>query len=118
MDRKTVILNPNINWGTDTHFQNKEYQILGMPSQGTLAQFVVTKANRLCLKPEYLSEQQAAAIPLAGLTAFNALFNKGKAETGMNVLVSGVGGGVAQFAFFICSSHWCKRICYFQQKMK
>ena len=70
-----------------------------MPSQGTLAEYVVVNADRLRQKPEYLSMEQAAALPLGGLTAYNALFNKGKVQSGMNVLISGVGGGVAQFAF-------------------
>jgi NADPH:quinone reductase-like Zn-dependent oxidoreductase len=70
-----------------------------MPTQGTLAEFVVVDIDRLLEKPNYLSNEQAAGLPLGGLTAFNALFNKGKVEKGMNVLISGVGGGVAQFAF-------------------
>lgn len=96
---KEVIINPNINWGNDSHFQSKEYQILGMPTQGTLAEYVVVNIDRLHIKPTYLSNEQASALPLGGMTAYNALFNKGKIERGMNVLISGVGGGVAQFAF-------------------
>ena len=96
---KEVIINPNINWGNDTHFQSKEYQILGMPAQGTLAEYIVINVDRLHQKPNYLTNEQASAFPLGGMTAYNALFNKGKVEKGMNVLISGVGGGVAQFAF-------------------
>lgn len=96
---KEVIINPNINWGTNQQFQSKEYQILGMPTQGTLAEYIVLNIDRLHVKPTYLSNEQASALPLAGMTAYNALFNKGKVERGMNVLISGVGGGVAQFAF-------------------
>lgn len=101
---KDVIINPNINWGNDTHFQTKDYQILGMPSQGTLAEYIVVNVNRLHEKPAYLRNEQAAALPLAGLTAYNALFNKAKVERGMNVLISGVGGGVAQFAFLFANA--------------
>ncbi len=96
---KDVIINPNINWGTNQQFQSKEYQILGMPTQGTLAEYIVVNIDRLHVKPTYLSNEQASALPLAGMTAYNALFNKGKVERGMNVMISGVGGGVAQFAF-------------------
>lgn len=96
---KTVILNPNINWGSNPKAQAKEYQILGMPTQGTLAEYVAVDIDRLIEKPAYLSIEQAAALPLGGLTAFNALFNKGQVQAGMNVLISGVGGGVAQYAF-------------------
>jgi NADPH:quinone reductase-like Zn-dependent oxidoreductase len=96
---KTVIINPNINWGPDPRYQQKDYQILGMPSQGTLAEYIAVGTDRLHEKPAYLSAEQAAAIPLGGLTAYNALFNKGHAQKNMNILISGVGGGVAQFAF-------------------
>ncbi|MCC6583737.1 MAG: zinc-binding dehydrogenase [Chitinophagales bacterium] len=101
---KPVIINPNIGWGSDDRFQSKEYQILGMPAQGTLAEYVVVNIDRLYEKPVYLSNEQASALPLAGLTAYNALFNKGKAEKGMNILISGVGGGVAQFAFLLANA--------------
>ncbi len=96
---KDVVINPNINWGNNPAFQQKEYQILGMPAQGTLAEYISVPIDRIHLKPAHLSSEQAAAVPLAGLTAYNALFNKGKAESGMQILISGVGGGVAQFAF-------------------
>lgn len=97
--QKDVIINPNINWGNDPEAQSKEYKILGMPDQGTLAQYIKVSEDRLSLKPRHLSEEGAAALPLAGLTAYNALFNKGKVNENMNVLINGVGGGVAQFAF-------------------
>lgn len=96
---KSVMINPNIYWGKDNRVQSKEYQILGMPSFGTLAEYVVVDTDRLYEQPDYLTMEQAAALPLAGLTAYNALFNKGKIQKDMNVLISGVGGGVAQFAF-------------------
>lgn len=101
---KEVIINPNIDWGTDYRFQQKDYQILGMPAQGTLAEYVAVNIDRLHEKPTYLSHEQAAALPLGGLTAYNALFNKGKIEKDMNVLISGVGGGVAQFAFLFAQA--------------
>lgn len=96
---KEVIINPNINWGNDTRFQQKEYQILGMPQQGTLAEYVAVNTDRLHLAPPYLSLEQSAALPLAALTAYNASFNKAQIQAHQNVLISGVGGGVAQFAF-------------------
>lgn len=101
---KEVILNPNINWGNNPKAQGKEYQILGMPSQGTLAEYIVVDTDRLKEKPAYLTSEQAAALPLAGMTAYNTLFNKGKVENGMKVLISGVGGGVAQFAFLFANA--------------
>lgn len=97
---RKVVINPNINWGnSQAHQDMSSYQILGMPSQGTLAEYVKVKLDRLHEMPAHLLFQEAAALPLAGLTAFNALFNKGSVSKGMNVLISGVGGGVAQMAF-------------------
>jgi NADPH:quinone reductase-like Zn-dependent oxidoreductase len=96
---KQVVINPNINWGPDPRHQQRDYQILGMPSQGTLAEYIAVNTDRLYEKPAYLSDEQAAAFPLAAMTAYNALFNKGHAEKNQQVLISGVGGGVAQFAF-------------------
>lgn len=101
---KSVIINPNINWGNNSHFQSKEYQILGMPTQGTLAQYLVVDVDRLHVAPTHLSLEQSAALPLAGMTAYNACFNKGKIEKGNNILISGVGGGVAQFAFLFAKA--------------
>jgi NADPH:quinone reductase-like Zn-dependent oxidoreductase len=47
---------------------------------------------------------QAATLPLGGLTAFRALFRRGALRSGQNVLISGFGGGVAQFAFLFAKA--------------
>lgn len=47
--------------------------------------------------PAYLTDIEAAALPLAGLTAYRALFTKGQVTKGQNVLITGIGGGVALF---------------------
>ena len=96
---KEVIINPNINWGSDPKVQSPDYHILGMPSNGTLAEYVVVKADRLHLKPDHLNWGAAAALPLGGLTAYRAIFHHGHITSQDRVLISGVGGGVAQFAF-------------------
>ena len=56
-------------------------------------------ARQLFEKPSNLSFEQAAALPLGGLTAFRAVFHHGYVSEGKTVLISGMGGGVAQFAF-------------------
>jgi len=96
---REVIINPNINWGTNPKVQDKHYNILGMPSNGTLAEFVCVKADRLAPKPSHLNFAQAAALPLAGLTAYRALFTKADLKKGEKLLISGIGGGVALIAF-------------------
>lgn len=93
-----VIINPNIDWGNEAEVQSAAYQILGMPINGTLAEYIVVNQDRLQNKPAFLSEASAAALPLAGLTAFRACFTKGQVAAGKKVLITGIGGGVAQFA--------------------
>lgn len=96
---KEVIVNPNIGWGENPAVQASTYSILGMPSDGTLAEYVLVNQDRLHEKLAHLTWEQAAALPLGGLTAYRALFFHGKLSSGQKVLISGVGGGVAQFAF-------------------
>ncbi|KYG72214.1 NADPH:quinone reductase-like Zn-dependent oxidoreductase [Roseivirga ehrenbergii] len=93
-----VIINPNIDWGENPKVQSKAYHILGMPTNGTLAEYVEVEASKIHQKPVHLSWAEAASIPLGGLTAFRALFTQGQVAAGQNVLISGAGGGVAQFA--------------------
>jgi len=95
---KEVIINPNVNWGEDPEVQAADYSVLGMPTYGTLAEFIKVPTDRLHEKPSHLSSNEAAALPLAGLTAYRALIKKGGASKDTRVLVTGAGGGVSQFA--------------------
>jgi NADPH:quinone reductase-like Zn-dependent oxidoreductase len=96
---KTVLINPNVNWGDNPECQAAGYQVLGMPTDGTLAEYIAVPAHRLVEKPAHLTDSEAAALPLAGLTAFRAVFNRGALQQGQKVLVTGIGGGVSQMAF-------------------
>jgi NADPH:quinone reductase-like Zn-dependent oxidoreductase len=94
-----VVINPNQNWGEDLrHPNSKTYSILGMPKNGVFAEYVCVPVDRIHKKPAYLTPKEAAAIPLAALTAYRACFYKGNIQKGDHVLVTGIGGGVAQFA--------------------
>ncbi|MCS7177128.1 MAG: zinc-binding dehydrogenase [Candidatus Kapabacteria bacterium] len=95
---KTVVINPSLGWGSDPRAQGRDYQILGMPRAGTLAECVCVPVDRLHEKPAHLSPIEAAALPLAGLTAYRALFTQGQLQSGQKVLITGVGGGVAVIA--------------------
>lgn len=95
---KEVIINPANNWGTNEKAQSREFHILGMPTNGTFAEFVQVKADRVHEKPAFLTWEEAASLPLGGLTAYRALMVQGGLQKGENVLVTGFGGGVAQFA--------------------
>lgn len=93
-----VIINPNVGWGDNPRHQLRSYSILGLPKDGTLAEYVVVDADRVRAKPSHLLVEQAAALPLAGMTAWRALFGRAGLQPHEKVLISGVGGGVALFA--------------------
>lgn len=95
---KEIIINPSLGWGTDERVQSKQYKILGLPDNGTFAEYVVVPSYTVFPKPEHLSHHDAAAIPLAGLTAWRALFSRAKCQSSSKVLITGIGGGVALFA--------------------
>lgn len=92
---KEVIINPSLNWGSDPRVQAKDYVILGTPNDGTFAEYVKIDARLLSEKPAHLTFEQAAALPLAGITAYRALMKRAAAKEGENVLITGIGGGVA-----------------------
>jgi len=93
-----VIINPGYGWGDNQNFQSDDFKILGLPADGTFAEYVKVLAEHVHPKPAHLSWEQAAALPLAGLTTYRALFTKGKAKKGDKILVTGVGGGTGAFA--------------------
>ena len=99
-----VIINPNIGWGDNPNVQSHNYTILGMPVDGTFAEYISIPVDRLHHKPFHLDMLQAAAFPLGGLTAYRALFKWGKLRAKKNILISGFGGGVAQFAFLFAKA--------------
>ncbi len=105
---REVIINPNIGWGDRERVQDKHFHILGTPTFGTLAEQVVVGKDRLHDKPAHLSMEQAAALPLAGMTAYRVLFGRCQAQAGERVLISGIGGGVALFACQFAVASGCE----------
>lgn len=95
---REVILNPAINWGDNPAYPSKSFQILGLPKNGAFAEWVAVPRAQLYDKPAHLTMEQAAALPLGGLTAYRAVFTKGQLRAGDKVLVTGAGGGVALLA--------------------
>jgi NADPH:quinone reductase-like Zn-dependent oxidoreductase len=75
-------------------------EVLGMVGiwGGGYAEKVVLDQSALALKPRSIDHLQAAAIPLAGLTAWQGLFRRGKLKKGQSVLIHGGSGGVGHFA--------------------
>ncbi len=107
-DGSSVIINPSINWGDNLRFQGKDYQILGLPTDGTFAEYISIPKENVVKMPEHLTFEQAAALPLAGLTAYRALFTRCQIKAGEKVLISGIGGGVALFALQFALAAGCE----------
>jgi NADPH:quinone reductase-like Zn-dependent oxidoreductase len=93
-----VIINPSLDWGPDNRYFGSAFRILGMPEYGTLAEQVLIPESNLYDKPAHLTWTQAAAIPVCGVTAYRAMFTRGRARQGERMLISGIGGGVASMA--------------------
>jgi NADPH:quinone reductase-like Zn-dependent oxidoreductase len=74
------------------------YAMLGSIDRGSYAEYVVVKPNEAAAKPARLSHVEAAAVPLAGLTAWQGLFDHGHLRAGQTVLIHGGSGGVGHFA--------------------
>ncbi|CAM2831487.1 zinc-binding dehydrogenase [Rariglobus hedericola] len=100
-----VIINPSFGWGAQERAQSPDFTILGLPRDGTLAEVISVPVTQLAVKPSHLSWTEAAALPLAGLTAYRALFSRAAVRPGEKVLISGVGGGVALFALQFAVAH-------------
>ena len=105
---KEVIICPSMYWGDNPNFQGKDHQILGLPTYGTFAEKIKIPVEYIFPKPKHLSFEEAAAIPLAGLTAYRALFTKCKIKKGDRVLITGIGGGVALFALQFALAAGCE----------
>jgi NADPH:quinone reductase-like Zn-dependent oxidoreductase len=71
---------------------------------GAFAEFALAAANDLVPKPANLTFEQAAAVPMAGLTALRALVDVGKVRSEQKVLITGAGGGIGTFAIQIAKS--------------
>src|ERR687885_1945123 len=89
-----VVINPALYWGDNPRIPGKEYRILGLPDDGTFAQFVKVPTESVFPKPSHLSHEEAAAIPLGALTGYRALVTRGQIQEGEIVVVPGIGSGV------------------------
>lgn len=106
----SVVIDPTLNWGDDPRVWRPDSTVLGMPRPGTFAEYVAVPAGNVHPKPARLSDEQAAAIPLAGVTAYRAVFTRGECRPDDVVLLPGIGGGVQTFALQFVKSTGARAI--------
>lgn len=102
---REVVINPSFDWGTGEHAQGPKFSILGLPRDGTFAEKIAVPVAQLAPKPPELTWEEAAALPLAGLTAWRAVSSRGGLRGLERVLITGIGGGVAVFALQFAVAH-------------
>lgn len=98
IEGKAVVINPSHNWGNNPKAFGAGFKILGNPDPGTFAEYIAVDKQYIYPKPSHLSDAEAAALPLAGLTTYRAVFTKAKIEQGEKVLITGIGAGTALLA--------------------
>lgn len=96
-----VIFDATLGWGELEERPSEAFDILGAPRDGTFAERVAIPAANVVAKPARLSWEEAAAVNLAGLTAWRAVVSCAQARAGSTLLVTGAGGGVSTFAIQI-----------------
>lgn len=99
-----VVILPSLWWGGIESHPGPSFEILGDTTAGTFGEYVTVPGENVYRRPERLSWTQAAALPLAGVTAWRALMTQGRLEAGQRLLVTGASGGVATFAIQIADA--------------
>ena len=74
------------------------YGVPNFPGDGSYAEYCAAKASQFARKPTSLGFNEAAGVPLAGLTAWTAMFEHGQLQPGQRILIQGASGGVGSFA--------------------
>ncbi|KAJ7441637.1 NAD(P)-binding protein [Mycena galericulata] len=99
--KQRVFLTPMRGWESDPNGPESNFGILGsssFPPLGTFAEYVVVRREEVIPTPPHLTNEQIAAWPLAGLTAWRSLIM----SSYINVLIPGIGGGVTLMALQLC----------------
>ncbi|KAJ9608805.1 hypothetical protein H2200_006576 [Cladophialophora chaetospira] len=109
---RRVIINPGQGWDNHPGAPESEcgYRTLGASpaGTGTLQEYMTVDEKDVFAMPEHLNDAEAAALPTAGLTAWRALMiNSRNAIPGRNILITGVGGGVALMAMQFALAAGC-----------
>ncbi|KAF4614488.1 hypothetical protein D9613_002477 [Agrocybe pediades] len=102
---KRVFLTPTRGWNEDPQGPESRFGILGgsaFPPLGTFAEHVLVERDEVIETPDHLEDIHAAAWPIGGVTAWRAVHVNAQVQKGQNVLITGIGGGVALLAMQIC----------------
>ncbi len=97
-----VMINPGLGWQKNSAVPPEDFEIVGFPFDGTFAEQIILPAANVVQKPAYLTWEEAGVLSLAALTAYRALFTRGKIKPNMKILnmkilIPGIGSGVATF---------------------
>lgn len=92
-----VIINPSLRWFEESAAPPAEFDILGLPDNGTFAEKIAISAEQLEQKPAHLTWEEAGGLALAALTGYRAMFTQGGLQKGQTVFIPGAGSGVATY---------------------
>lgn len=92
-----VVIIPSLRWQKKSPAPPDDFDILGFPDNGTLAESIVVSEKQVAAKPGYLTWEEAGVLPLSALTGYRALFTRGGLKPGDTVFIPGIGSGVATY---------------------
>jgi zinc-binding alcohol dehydrogenase/oxidoreductase len=92
-----VIINPGLNWYNNSEAPPKDFEIVGVPFNGTFAEKILIKEDFVERVPTHLNWEEAGSFALSALTGYRALFTQGQIKEGETLFIPGVGGGVTSF---------------------
>ncbi|WP_421378569.1 zinc-binding dehydrogenase [Bacillus salacetis] len=92
-----VIINPGLGWNQNSDAPPAGFEIVGLPDNGTFAEYITLPAENVEKKPDHLNWEEAGVLSLAALTAYRVLFTRAKVKEGDTVLIPGIGSGVGTF---------------------
>ncbi|KAG1734330.1 hypothetical protein EDB19DRAFT_1911189 [Suillus lakei] len=105
---KRVFLTPMRGWESKPDAPETDgFGILGggrNPPLGTFAEYVIVERNQVIRSPDHLDDVQVSAWPLGGLTAWRAAIVNAEVSKDQNILITGIGGGVALLAMQLCQA--------------
>jgi zinc-binding alcohol dehydrogenase/oxidoreductase len=106
-----VVILPSLFWGSDERHPGERFEILGDHTDGTYAELVAVPSENLFPRPAGFDWPEAAALPLAGVTAYRALFSRGGLREGETVVVLGAGSGVSTVAIALAKMAGARVLC-------